>query len=109
MFTAVLTTRLTCSGVRGFGGSEPEWVARGGVDGRSAMMNAPRSLSPRDCKAEEYLVGSFSLNEFQDSSQGTECSGRRCTIAKSRSQVAASLNDSMTNAKSRHSNLESIA
>lgn len=32
------TTRLTCSGVRGFDGREPEWVARGGVDGRSAMV-----------------------------------------------------------------------
>lgn len=34
----IRTTRLTCSGVRGFDGSEPEWVARGGVVGRSAMM-----------------------------------------------------------------------
>jgi hypothetical protein len=35
----VLTIRLTCSGVRGFEGREPEWVARGGgVDGLSAMV-----------------------------------------------------------------------
>lgn len=34
-----LTIRRTCSGVGGFGGSLPaERVARGGVEGRSAML-----------------------------------------------------------------------
>lgn len=37
--TGMRTTRLTCSGVRGLVGNEPEWVARGGVDGRSAMTD----------------------------------------------------------------------
>lgn len=39
----IRTTRLTCSGVRGFVGKEPEWEARGGVDGRSAMMEDVRA------------------------------------------------------------------